>query len=793
MSRPTHALRRALTRFGPAAAATAAAAVAATALTAPRPRAQDAPDRDFSAARALRHLREVASEPHPTGSPAADRVRAHLLAELKELGLETEVQDAVAGHAVGRTPYGPEYLAAGRVRNVIGRLPGSVPGRSVLLMTHYDSVPQGPGASDAGVPVAALLEAVRALRADGRTLLNDLLVVFTDGEEAGLLGGRAFFDQHPLAATVGVVLNFEARGTRGPVLMFEAGPGNGPVLEHLAHTGVPVFASSLFDAVYRRMTNATDFSVAKQHGLPGLNFAHIGGFSRYHGPLDDLDHVDHRALQHHGDLALALARRLGDADLAELTGGDAVFFPVKRGTLARLPAAAVPALTATAGLVWAGGLRSALRRGTLDGRRLAGDGALLAAKALAGAAAGTAFTAALGRAAPEFRRHGDFHGSGDVYAAVLGLASAAALAQRGDRSRAASRAAAATLPLTAASAALAGALPGGSYLTLWPWLGAGTGLWLLTADDTGRAADLRHAAGATAAAVPAAALLLPLTRLLFDGLTPRLAGTGVVAVQLAGELAAPALAGLDPRVRRTAVAGGLLLAAGVAARRLARRGKGTPPPETLSHLHLPERGEALWLSSDATPTPRARAALGDTPEHGPLPELFPGWNYSFHHAPAPTVDLPAPRADIEGEAPGEAGCRSVRLLLRSPRGARQLSLAALDTGVRRWRVEDGPWSEPTARTPSPHAPAGPQDGGWELWLHGVPDSGIRVELELPSAPVRLRLLDRVDGLPREPAGLPAGGTGPGEHHPAAALHVDTWGNASLVAATVRIPARTHPQ
>lgn len=87
----------------------------------------------------------------------------------------------------------------------------------------------------------------------------------------------------------------------------------------------------------------------------------------------------------------------------------------------------------------------------------------------------------------------------------------------------------------------------------------------------------------------------------------------------------------------------------------------------------------------------------------------------------------------------------------------------------------------------------PQDGGWELWLHGVPDSGIRVELELPSAPVRLRLLDRVDGLPREPAGLPAGGTGPGEHHPAAALHVDTWGNASLVAATVRIPARTHPQ
>ncbi|MDG4863770.1 M20/M25/M40 family metallo-hydrolase, partial [Streptomyces sp. T-3] len=306
---------------------------------------------------ALRHLREIAAEPHPTGSAAADRVREYLLAELKELGLETEVQEAVAGHGIGQTPYGPEYLTAGRVRNVIGRLPGSVPGNSVLLMTHYDSVPQGPGASDAGVPVAALLEAVRALRAEGRTLLNDLLVVFTDGEEAGLLGGRAFFDHHPLADTVGTVLNFEARGTRGPVLMFEAGHGNGPLVEQLARTGTPVFASSLFDAIYRRMPNATDFSVAKQRGLPGLNFAHIGGFSRYHGPLDDLDHVDHRALQQHGEIALSLARRLGDGDLAELSGDDAVFFPVRRGTMARIPAAAVPALTAAAGLVWAGALR----------------------------------------------------------------------------------------------------------------------------------------------------------------------------------------------------------------------------------------------------------------------------------------------------------------------------------------------------------------------------------------------------------------------------------------------------
>ncbi|MDG4863769.1 hypothetical protein P8605_37065, partial [Streptomyces sp. T-3] len=104
MSTTSRTLRRVLTRCGPAAAAAAATAAACTALTAPRPRPESTPDTEFSADRALRHLREIAAEPHPTGSAAADRVREYLLAELKELGLETEVQEAVAGHGIGQTP-----------------------------------------------------------------------------------------------------------------------------------------------------------------------------------------------------------------------------------------------------------------------------------------------------------------------------------------------------------------------------------------------------------------------------------------------------------------------------------------------------------------------------------------------------------------------------------------------------------------------------------------------------------------------------------------------------------------
>ncbi|MDG4864794.1 hypothetical protein P8605_42265, partial [Streptomyces sp. T-3] len=98
----------------------------------------------------------------------------------------------------------------------------------------------------------------------------------------------------------------------------------------------------------------------------------------------------------------------------------------------------------------------------------------------------------------------------------------------------------------------------------------------------------------------------------------------------------------------------------------------------------------------------------------------------------------------------------------------------------------GTWSEPAVRTPSAAAPAGPDDGSWELWLHALPDSGLVVELEIPYTTVQLRLLDRMDGLPRELGDL-VGGAVDAPFNPAAALHVDTWGNASLVATTVQIP------
>ena len=283
----------------------------------PAPLPDTAPATAFSADRALVHVREIAQRPHPVGSADNARVREYLLQQLRALHLEPQVQEA--------TGVGTRYPEAGSVRNVVARLPGRSPGGlAVVLMAHYDGVAGGPAAGDDAAGTAAVLETVRALEA-GPPLEHDVMIVITDGEEAGLLGAAAFVREHPWANDVGVTLNFEARGTSGRSYMFETGPGNLDVTRMLRVAG-DVSATSLSVTVYRSLPNDTDLSEMALLGKPALNFAFADGVERYHTASDDVVHLDPGSLQHHGQQMLALARAFGNGPLPRPTTGDAVFF-----------------------------------------------------------------------------------------------------------------------------------------------------------------------------------------------------------------------------------------------------------------------------------------------------------------------------------------------------------------------------------------------------------------------------------------------------------------------------------
>jgi len=285
-------------------------ALAALAQRAPPPLPATAPPNAFSATRAMADVRTIALRPHPTGSTDIVRVREHLMSRISSLGLELAVR-ADEGYAPARSQ--GRFLSAGAVQNVIGVLPGADRSKpAVLVMSHYDSVANSPGAADDAAGVAAALEVARALKAGPRPA-RDVIFLFTDGEEQGLLGADAFFARDPLRERVGLVINMEARGDSGRAAMFQTGPGNGALMHLFAREARRPAANSLAAAVYEKMPNDTDFTHAVKAGLPGLNFAFIDDQLAYHTPLARADHLDQGSLQHLGDQVLPTVRALATA------------------------------------------------------------------------------------------------------------------------------------------------------------------------------------------------------------------------------------------------------------------------------------------------------------------------------------------------------------------------------------------------------------------------------------------------------------------------------------------------
>lgn len=277
-----------------------------------------APEVEFSAERAMVAVRAIAQGPHPVGSADHGRVRDYVLGEFTRLGLTPAVQ---AG-----TGYLLHYK--GKAENIVARLPGTANTRPVALAAHYDSTKGGPGAGDDAQGVAVLLETLRALRHSAR-LRNDVVFLVTDGEEDGLLGASLFMREHPWRDELGVVLNFEARGTGGAAVMFETSTPNEWLVRAL-RTAVPAAnATSFAYEVYRRMPNGTDLTVFKRGGLAGMNFAFIEHPEWYHRPQDDVAHLDLRSVQEQGIYALALTRKFGAEDLNQAHSGDAVYFPTR--------------------------------------------------------------------------------------------------------------------------------------------------------------------------------------------------------------------------------------------------------------------------------------------------------------------------------------------------------------------------------------------------------------------------------------------------------------------------------
>jgi len=254
----------------------------------------------------------------PIGTPANARARAYVADQLRLFGFEVRVQETDARRAsIGLTA---------RVANIIAVRSGRRP-EAIGIVSHYDSVPAGPGAADDALGVGVSLEAARVLaaRADRNWTL---MVLVTDGEEAGLMGAAALITDREVTSRLQAYVNLEAIGSAGAPVLFETGPGNGWLVGPWARSAPGPRGASFGIEIYRRLPNDTDFSILKRHGIPGLNFAATDDSYAYHTTRDTPERLASSTIRRTGEQVVSIVTALDAVDVTTRSASDRTFFDI---------------------------------------------------------------------------------------------------------------------------------------------------------------------------------------------------------------------------------------------------------------------------------------------------------------------------------------------------------------------------------------------------------------------------------------------------------------------------------
>jgi Peptidase family M28 len=634
----------------------------------PAPLGADAPAAQFSARRAAAILQDLVGDgvPHPMGSPAAARLREAIAARLTALGYATEFQSGLVCNDSG---------VCGNPINIVARLAGSAGEQNaVLLSAHYDSVPAGPGASDDGAGVASVLEIARNLKALPAPR-HPIILLITDGEEAGLLGALLFVHGHPLSKVVKAAVNLDARGTSGPSLMFETGTANSWLMRLYRSAIARPMTNSLYYVVYRHLPNDTDFTVFKTANYQGFNFAFVGDVGRYHTPLDSVAHADLRTIQHQGAGGLAMLRALAMSPVLEAPAEESVFFDAYAQTLIvwraefTLPVALLSLflLLAETAILWRGGLVAAheILWGGIGGIGALLSGALLSIALLA-------FLIAVHKVPP---MDGPSWISQPLpmnvaAAAIAVLTAAGASHWLALRARFWGFWTAAALLLSLLGIANAVYVPGASYIFLLTALAAGLAA-LPCALCVLASRPCKAWALDFAALLPALTLfgcLFPLLRFLYMSLGSVAWPLSTLVLSLASATLLPLLAVGGPRARRTVIGAAALVTAGgfVSTLFLPVYSSVWPESVNLEYWLNADTGQANYLARcDSLLLPPTLAAAA---QFDPIPRpRFAGTTAEAFYAAAPRHALAAPELQVTSLPSGH-----FELQLRSARAAPEI-------------------------------------------------------------------------------------------------------------------------
>lgn len=693
----------------------------------------------FSLSAAQTQLREITRERHPVGSLAHDAVRDYLLAEIKAMGLEAQIHRSFASFEKG--------TASGQVQNIIVRLPGRNAAqdqtkKALLLVAHYDAVPNSFGAGDDGVSVISILQTLRVLKSQA-PLANDVICLLSDAEEVGLLGAAGFAQTHAWMKDVGMQLNFDNRGNAGPVLMFEPSAGNGKLIAGLAQAVPGVISNSMMYEVYKALPNDTDFTVFRKQGIPGLNFAMIQNISSYHTRYDRSELISPASQQQQGEMILTLVRHFGNQDLTQLKADDHVYFSFPLLGLVHYPAAyALPLalLISALGLAcfWLARRHGQVRSAATLGASLVVLIALIAIGYLVQQGWNLVFKFYPAYLEMHDQDTGHFYLLGVLILSALGFGFLQKCLSRWIRVQ--EWAYGAGLIWLALMLATSARFPGASFLFAWP-LCAVLLSWLTINIRKMSEDKASYIWVISAGAVVGILMFSPLILLFNIALGFHSLGVPVILFLILLSLLAPLWLWILQEIRARYFLLISIVAITAGALSTAAFHRDYPIPPQLVYVAMPQSQLSYWMTPQQSVNVQLTPMLSGNPEHRAVPELFgknmPRGEWVYWLKPAPDAGIAAPVLQlVSDKIVGDQ--REITIHISSPEQANNARIQIEGGRVLSARIQDQVLTKEAKEK-------------WATSVHAMPAEGVDLYLQIAKdqapASMTLRVIDSFYVLP----------------------------------------------
>lgn len=193
-------------------------------------------------------------------------------------------------------------------RDVLAVIEGSEkPQESIVLTAHYDSLPIGPGAWDNATGSAALMGLYKYFLEN--TPKRTLRFVWCGSEEQGLLGSKAYIEQHEdLMDSIKFCFNFDMCGT---IL----GPNNIMITgDKTLEDFVNLFCREVgYSTATRVSVHSSDSAPFADHGIPSIGISRGTRSAEIHTSRDTMFPLGEKQLKMNIDFAFKMISRVANS------------------------------------------------------------------------------------------------------------------------------------------------------------------------------------------------------------------------------------------------------------------------------------------------------------------------------------------------------------------------------------------------------------------------------------------------------------------------------------------------